>query len=168
MIKIIPYEIVTLSYKSSICYAMQTLNNREYTFFVVVNSVNKVLGSITDGDIRRAILKGLDINKDVTKCMNRNPITSLKKSNKSYEKLFNKVKGVVKFLPVVDKNNKILFVALEDKFSNKNTALIMAGGFGKRLGSKTKNTPKPLLKIGDETILETLVNKTKNEVFCSA
>jgi dTDP-glucose pyrophosphorylase len=165
MIKIVPYEDIILSSKSSIRYAMQTLNKRKYTFFVVVNSLNKVLGSITDGDIRRAILKGLDINQDVTKCMNKSPIISYKKGKRIYKNLLNKVKGTVKFLPILDKNNKILFVVLEDKFSNSNTALIMAGGFGKRLGNKTKSMPKPLLKIGDRSVLETLIKRLESAKY---
>ena len=69
---------------------MYLLNSMEKRFLLVLTKDKKLLGTITDGDIRRAILKGIDINKDVKLCMNKNPIIS-KKPNEDLSSLFTKM-----------------------------------------------------------------------------
>ena len=69
------------------------------------------------------------------------------------------MKSINKFLPVVNKDNKVLEVLSMDLENSEKTALIMAGGFGKRLGNITKKTPKPLLKINSKPILQNILEK---------
>ena len=163
MLKKIPFKKVTIEKNCSIKNAMKGFNKIEYTFFIVLDKKKNVLGSITDGDIRRAILKGINVEESVIHCMNKKPILVREKDERNFSLILNKVKGYNKFLPVIDEKNKIKYVIVLDIPNNSNsTALIMAGGYGKRLGDKTKHTPKPLLKIGKKPILEILISKLEN------
>lgn len=158
MLKKIPYNIVKIDFNKTIRDAMEILNGIENRFLLVMTKDKKLLGTITDGDIRRAVLKGLDINKKVGLCMNKNPITSYT-TKKDINNIFNKMKSTIKFLPIINKENKVLSILIEDTKKIERTALIMAGGFGRRLGNITKNMPKPLLKVGDTPILEKTLQK---------
>ena len=149
---------VQINFEKTIRDAMKKLNSIEERFLLVTNNKDKLLGTVTDGDIRRALLKGAEINLSVTNCMNSKPIIS-KEIFKNYSYLFNKMQSDIKFLPIVDNYKKVKFVLLENTKKHYRTALILAGGFGKRLGSITKNTPKPLLKIKSKPILEIILRK---------
>lgn len=158
MYKKIIYESIKIKDNKTIKDAMTILNSNDQRFLLVIDSKGKLLGTITDGDIRRAILKGILIDKSVIFCMNKKPVTS-KGYAKNYDSLFEKMPSIIKFLPIVDNSKKIKAVLLEDTKKIERTALIMAGGFGKRLGKITKNTPKPLLKIKANPILEIILQK---------
>tara|TARA_B100000963_G_C22573542_1_gene647272 strand:+ start:258 stop:1310 length:1053 start_codon:yes stop_codon:yes gene_type:complete len=165
MFKIIPYKNNIIKKARSIRYAMQKLNIMEYPFFLVIDAENKVIGSITDGDIRRAILKGLDIDSSVINCMNKKPKIANLQNKSSYDKVLKNIKTFRKFAPVIDSKKKIKFIIVEDLPSKKSIALIMAGGYGKRLGKMTAQTPKPLLKLGKRSILEDIIKKLENAKY---
>ena len=76
MYKKISINLIKISSNKTIKDAMYLLNGMEKRFLLVLTKDKRLLGTITDGDIRRAILKGIDINKDVKLCMNKNPIIS--------------------------------------------------------------------------------------------
>jgi len=158
MYKKIPLDLVKIEANKTIRDAMYILNTREERFLLVVTKDRQLLGTITDGDIRRAMLKGIDINQKVRLCMNKNPIIS-NAPMKDLSFLFSKMNSTQKFLPIINKENKILSVLLEHSNQIERKALVMAGGFGKRLGNITKKTPKPLLKINSKPILETILVK---------
>jgi dTDP-glucose pyrophosphorylase len=121
----------------------------------LVDDANTLLGSLTDGDLRRGFIKGLGFDDHLSKFIQPNPKFiqigkyDLKEIITLREKLF-------KVLPVVDLEMKIINVI---NFRYKKSylpidALIMAGGRGERLRPLTDNTPKPLLKVGDKSIIE--------------
>ena len=130
---------------------------------IIVNKNNKVLGTLTDGDIRRKlILKKNLINFSVSKIMNKNPI--LGKENLTNNQRMNlMVKNNIYQLPIVDNEKKLIEIdtiknILKSKKNLNLPVLIMAGGYGKRLEELTKKTPKPLLKVNDKTVIELLIN----------
>ena len=166
MKKITSYNKLCVTSEAILRDAMQRLNESEYSFLVVLNN-GELLGTITDGDIRRAILKGFDLNSSVTNCMNNKPIISNLKENKKHIDIFNAIRGITKFLPVIGSNNKLKYILVNNSKKINKTALIMAGGFGKRLGMKTHNTPKPLLKIGAVPLLETLLIKLEKANYAN-
>ena len=137
MYKKIPLDLVKIEANKTIRDAMYILNTREERFLLVVTKDRQLLGTITDGDIRRAMLKGIDINQKVRLCMNKNPIIS-NTPMKDLSFLFSKMNSTLKFLPIINKENKILSVLLEHSNQIERKALVMAGGFGKRLGNITK------------------------------
>ncbi|MCC6287112.1 MAG: nucleotidyltransferase family protein [Chitinophagaceae bacterium] len=121
----------------------------------VVNSNNILLGSVTDGDIRRGLLNDAHVSDSITSVMNKNCLTLI---NNNYNTEFIKAckKKEITIIPVVDDDGKMLDILnlTEYKAVLPVTVVIMAGGKGERLMPLTKDTPKPMLKIGDKPILE--------------
>ena len=164
MEKLIDLKSFILTSKDNLLKAMERLNKDGPKFQIIVND-SKLIGTITDGDIRRAIMKGFTPDSLVIECMNKKPARGVINSPETHSKLFNSVPSLIKFLPIVDSNNILKYVLIEEYKSIHKSVLIMAGGFGKRLGNLTKNKPKPLLKIGKEIILESLLKKLEKANF---
>ena len=113
----------------------------------MVNKTNKLIGTITDGDIRRGILAGLSYTSVVTKVANLKPVFGLGGDEKKNTAIMNELNAIEKFLPILDNKKDILEILIpEEREIHKIKAVLMAGGFGKRMGEKTKTIPKPLLK----------------------
>ena len=133
-------------------------NNR--TLFVIAEHSNKLLGTITDGDIRRGLLGGLEISGNISLFMNKN-FKYLKNGNDNI-KLINELKCKNIFiLPLVDKDKNLIDVVnlRVTKTILPLTVLLMAGGRGERLKPMTNNIPKPMLKIDEKPILEHNINR---------
>ena len=126
--------------------------------FVIMN--NKLVGSITDGDIRRAIVNGHNINEELSAFMNNEPIYARENDSLEHKiSLFNKD---ILLLPIVDKKNSIMrILSISELKSLPNLVFLMAGGMGSRLGKLTEKTPKPFLKIGNRPILELIIDQFK-------
>ncbi len=142
--------------EESIYKSFEKLNNLpdNLTLFVL-NSDDVLVGTLTDGDIRRGFLRGLGLDASVEQFMYRDfrKIKADKISTSEIKEI--KSRGV-RLLPVVDENNRILKVI---DFKKTRTilpvdAVLMAGGKGERLKPFTDNIPKPLLKIGSKPIIE--------------
>lgn len=119
----------------------------------VLNDNNQLFGSLTDGDIRRGFIKGLDFKDPISSYMQHNPVF-LKENNYSLDDL--ELSKKYRIVPIINENNEIIDII---NFRLLRTILpidvvIMAGGKGQRLLPLTSNTPKPLLKIGDKPIIE--------------
>jgi len=126
-----------------------------------------LLGTVTDGDIRRSILHGIDLDANVTEIMRTSPIVCNDCVSESLAIQLMQVNNINQ-LPVVDDAGRITGLhALNVKRSNKvpNQLLIMAGGFGKRLMPLTKTVPKPMLIVAGKPILEHIIKKAKGEGF---
>lgn len=134
---------------------------------LVVDDRELLLGTVTDGDIRKWILKGKKLKENVSKVMNSNPFY-LKQDydQKTAKQLM--VKQVLECLPIVDDNKKIIsavwWVDLFENKLKKNKILklpvvIMAGGEGVRLAPYTKILPKPLMPIGDKPVVEIIIDR---------
>lgn len=124
----------------------------------------KLVGTVTDGDVRRWILKNGDFNYSVDNIMNSNPI-SLNINEKFMAKDVIKQKQI-EAIPIIDDENNIVDIVLwNDKDLNLNhnkittPVVIMAGGKGTRLYPYTKILPKPLIPIGDYSITERIINR---------
>lgn len=116
---------------------------------------NKIVGSLTDGDIRRGLLKGLNIDDDVKLFMFQN-FRYL--TDKNYSKSdFQKFKDLkIRFVPILSESREFVKVIdlLEVQSHLPLSVVIMAGGKGERLLPLTENTPKPMLKVGNKPIIE--------------
>jgi dTDP-glucose pyrophosphorylase len=148
---------VTISPESTLRDALSILESEGLRIVLVVDSDFKLLGIVTDGDIRRGLLTGLDMQDIVSSIMNTNPTTVTPIQSKK-DLIMIMEKEDLLALPVIEKGYLINLVTLHDLSVVKqydNPVFLMAGGFGTRLRPLTNNCPKPLLKVGDKAILET-------------
>lgn len=121
----------------------------------IVDGDNHLVGSLTDGDVRRGLLKGFSIDNLVNEIIQPNP-KYIRKGERNINKVIEYRENNYRILPVLDKANKIVNVInfREVKSYLPVDAVIMAGGRGERLRPLTDSTPKPLLKVGNKPILE--------------
>jgi len=129
---------------------------------LVVDVSQKLIGTVTDGDIRRGLLKGLTLDDTIESIVFRTPTTA--KLSDSKENIIKK--SLVKKLhqiPIVDEQNCVVGLKeIEELVKPKvkpNKVILMVGGLGTRLHPLTQDTPKPLLKVGDKPILQTIVER---------
>ena len=155
---------------SSIREAIDKLNKNALQILVVSDEQNHIQGVITDGDIRRAIIKGTSLDEKVEKIMNKNP-KYLKEgfTEKEAKQMF--LKYGIKRIPVVDNNMRVVgilkiedFIEMEKKPMD-NYVVIMAGGRGKRLDPITRVIPKPLLLVGEKTMIELIMERFAEQGF---
>ncbi|MBU3126092.1 nucleotidyltransferase family protein [Clostridium tagluense] len=153
---------------STIKEAMVVIDKNLTGGALVVNENNELVGTITDGDIRRAILKEASISDSIenTYFKNFKFVTEehSKKKAKEYM-LSNKIRQV----PVIDKDKKLIdLYFLDDIISYEkkdNYVFILAGGLGTRLRPLTETVPKPMLTVGDKPILELIIEQFKEYGF---
>jgi dTDP-glucose pyrophosphorylase len=149
---------------ASIKEALQKLNqlSKNLTIFVV-DEKQTALGTVTDGDIRRALIKGLDLDAPVHDIMNKS-FHFINKFNFNLAQIDEIREIGIKLIPIIDNNKKLLrIVDLSEKISLLPLdAVIMAGGQGRRLRPLTETIPKPLLKIGLKTIIDYNIDRLAN------
>lgn len=130
----------------------------------IVDDNNRLMGCITDGDIRRWILKGGELNASVEEVMHKNPIfLNIGDRDKAKEVMLDKV---IRAIPIVDEANQVVDIVLSQEVKHIKSqkslkgvpVVIMAGGKGTRLYPFTKILPKPLIPIGDTPIVERIID----------
>lgn len=129
----------------------------------IVNEKNQLIGSLTDGDIRRGLLIGLGIEESVLKFMNSSPKQLVEGENNFLKVKEYKILGL-RFVPIVD-NNKTITKLLDLESMNAlipADAVLMAGGKGERLKPLTDSIPKPMLKIGTKAIILRNIERLAN------
>lgn len=148
--------------------ALEAIGNSSIQLAIIVDNQERLLGIVTDGDIRRAFLDGKVLDEKIGSVMNTNPktINNGVKKNDAIQmmrefRLFQ--------IPVLDDNRKIVDVLLLDELirpsKKTNAVVIMAGGLGQRLRPMTENCPKPMLQVGGKPILETIITQFKKFGF---
>ncbi len=142
--------------------AIKVLHTGGLRIALVVDDDGKLLGTVTDGDIRRALIKHVGMDYAVTKVMNNNPTTALESERPKVIMSKMKERDLL-HVPIVDEQGALVGLEtlqhLLDKKKYDNPVFIMAGGFGTRLHPLTKDIPKPLLHVGSRPILETIIRQ---------
>ena len=135
---------------------------------LVVNEAGKLEGTISDGDIRRGLLKGLDLKSPITNVIHRNALVvpaEMPREMVMQLMLANKIQQI----PVVNEHHHVVGLHLWDMIATpptrSNLMVIMAGGMGKRLLPQTENCPKPLLTVAGKPMLEHIIDRAKLEGF---
>lgn len=132
------------------------------------NKKKFLVGVLTDGDIRRGLLQGMDINSNINNLIKKSPYVINIKSPSFFAKYLMDTKSLL-HIPVVNDNHELEGLYTIDYFSSqkkkKNPVLIMAGGFGKRLHPLTKNCPKPMLELNGRPIMEHIISNLYNQGF---
>ncbi|RCS57431.1 nucleotidyltransferase family protein [Parvibium lacunae] len=135
---------------------------------LVVNENNKLLGILTDGDVRRALLKGMTLSDSVTGAMRSNPKFARDTDDQATILAMMRTLGV-HHIPVLDSNGVVVGLEMVEDFllpkQREEWVVVMAGGLGTRLKDLTRDTPKPMLKVGSRPLLETIVHNFADQGF---
>jgi dTDP-glucose pyrophosphorylase/CBS domain-containing protein len=142
--------------------AMETIDRSQHKIALVVDGRRRLLGTVTDGDIRRAILAEKGIDRPVSDIMFRTPI--ILRVGEPVEGAETRARGrQIRKIPILDAAGSVVSVHTVEQRGAKSAAdnivVIMAGGLGKRLRPLTEDTPKPLLPVGEKPLLETIVEQ---------
>lgn len=157
---------IILDENSRIKDAINIIKKIRFKIVLVVNKKNKFVGTITNGDIRRNLLSGLDLNDPIISVTNCNPVYVNKKNLNKIEVLM--FKNKILSIPIIDRRKKIISMYhknLKRKYFRNTPIVVMAGGKGKRLLPLTKNTPKAMIKIKGKPMLENLLLKAKSSGY---
>lgn len=151
--------------------AVQILNRGGHQIVMVANpATRRLLGIVTDYDIRHAILRHLDFSKPVREIMHVDPVVGSADMSAAEVNALLRTHSVAQ-LPLLDEAGRVVDIAFDDTFKNLNAltaetiAVVMAGGLGVRLRPLTAMTPKPLLQVGDRPILFSLIDQILFEGF---
>lgn len=148
--------------------AIRSLNEAAVQIAIVVNGAGELVGTITDGDIRRGLLRGLHVGSPIESIIFRAPlvvppemrgevVAQLMRANRIHQ------------VPIVDDRRRVVGLHLWDEVlaptDRSNVMVVMAGGLGTRLQPHTETCPKPLLPVAGKPMLEHIVERAKAEGF---
>ncbi|MDN5278017.1 MAG: hypothetical protein PWR01_1982 [Clostridiales bacterium] len=161
-------EKIFIKTSTTILETLKIIDDTALEIALVVDERQKLIGTVTDGDIRRGLINGAELQSPIEKLMNRNPIVA-DLATPDDELLFIMTNRSIKHLPIIDRDGKVLrLVLLKDLIARKpreNFAVIMAGGLGSRLGELTRDIPKPLLPVGNRPIISLIVEQLRRHGF---
>lgn len=156
------WETLLISPETTISKAIEVLDRGAQRIALVVDAQNRLKGTVTDGDIRRALIKHLSLELPVQEMMCKTP----KKADADWSKeLIQATMEKYKLLqlPIVAEDGRVVGLeTLHDilrKRHRDNLVFLIAGGFGTRLHPLTQDCPKPLLKVGNKPILELILER---------
>ena len=150
-IHIISQETSLLDALKKIC----SIKNGPLVLFAV-DQEQRMIGTLTDGDIRRALIRGIKVESPVCEAIHQNFNFLRKNINDDVANLHHQRDLKMKLVPILDNENRIVEIINLEKYRTKLPvdAVLMAGGKGERLRPLTEKTPKPLIKIGDKCIID--------------
>ena len=153
---------------ATIRQAVQILNDTSLKIVLIIDETGGLVGTISDGDIRRGLLKGLDLNDSIAPIVHRDALAvplGLNREDVLQLMTSNKIQQI----PIVDGSLKVIGLHLWDQISRpkmrSNILVIMEGGKGTRLYPQTENCPKPMLLVAGKPILEHIIDRAKAEGF---
>lgn len=153
---------------STIGQAIRNLDQVAIKIVLVVDKASKLVGTISDGDIRRGLLKGLDLNSPIVSIIHHNAlVVPPEMARDMVMKLM--VANKIHQIPVVDGQQQLVGLHLWDGITTlpirANLMVIMAGGMGTRLLPHTQNLPKPMVLVAGKPMLEHIIERGKLEGF---
>lgn len=154
------WEKVLAAPTISIREAIRILDSSGLQIVLIVDEQRRLLGTVTDGDIRRGILKGVGFSEEIGLIMNSNPSTE--NIDTGDETILRTLRSkVLHHMPLVDENRVVVGLARLDNLIQSaekgNWVVLMAGGLGSRLRPLTEDCPKPMLLVGRKPLLETIL-----------
>lgn len=153
-------SVIVVGIESKIVDAVRVIDKAALQVALIVDSEGTLKGIVTDGDVRRGLLRGIGLDAPVKLVMNPNPVTA--RSDQSTDLAIRQVRQFgMHHLPIVDPEGRLvgLEVLSHDVAGGPRPecAILMAGGLGRRLMPLTENTPKPLLEVGEKPILDHII-----------
>lgn len=159
---------VLVNTKLSLLEAIQVLDESALQILLVVDERSTLLGTVTDGDIRRAILRGVTFEAPVLNAMNTSPVTL--EADAGREVVISLMRSnSVHCVPVVDQSFRVVGLETETRLLwrgvEETTVVIMAGGLGMRLRPLTESVPKPMLQVHGTPMLEHIIGRLAEQGF---
>jgi dTDP-glucose pyrophosphorylase len=160
------HKRILVKAEDTIQRTLEVLDTGSVQIALVVDEAGILLGTVTDGDIRRGVLRGLGLEERVTGVMNTHPVTA--QMGVSREDLLSMMTArSIKQVPLVDEKRRVVGLERLDNLLRSpalkvNPAIILAGGQGTRLRPLTEDTPKPLLKVGGRPVLELILQQLRS------
>ena len=156
----INHNEITVNKNQTIKEALKIIDQGAVKIAIVLDDTKKVIGTLTDGDIRRGLLNGLTLESYIDNLYFKTP--TLANINDSKESIIQKaITKKLYQIPIVDDEGKLVDIedlaTLLKVTTKRNRIILMAGGLGTRLRPLTEDIPKPLLKVGNKPILETII-----------
>ena len=154
------FQRVVVSAETPILDAVEAIDRSGLQIALVVDAAGQLIGTVTDGDVRRALLRGENLKGAVGAIMNRSPKVAL--ASDSREKLLSLMRTTgLHQIPLVDGEGRLVGLQRLDEIAaprrQDSPVVLMAGGRGTRLHPLTHGTPKPMLPVGGKPILETIL-----------
>lgn len=153
------WQDITIDCSARVQDALLALDRGSMQIALVVDDGCHLAGTVTDGDIRRALLRGKALDTPITEVMNANPITGLLEEERaSWQRTMHR--HSLRHLPILDARGCVVDLAryeMPTEPSRTTPVVIMAGGLGTRLRPLTHDTPKPLIPVGPKPVLETII-----------
>lgn len=156
-----PHDL-SIDLNTSVIDAMQVIEQGNVQIALVVDKQKRLLGTLTDGDIRRGLLHGETLESPAERLMNRK-FRSVRSSDDQGAVLEMMRREVLRQIPVLDEEGRIVKLLLLQELLNpqqlSNAVVIMAGGKGTRLRPYTEHCPKPMIPVGDQPMLKILLEQ---------
>jgi len=163
------WERLIIRPDASIREAMRAIDAGGEQLALVIDDKHKLLGTVTDGDIRRALLRGVSLDQGIALAMNTSPVVRGPGTLEHEIAPLVKVRDI-RFIPTVDEAGTVLRlerVYPRESFNDffENDVILMAGGLGSRLHPLTQEVPKSLIPVGGKPILETIIRRFSEQRF---
>ena len=160
--KMINCNELFLTVESTLTDALKVIDQGKVKLALVVSKQNQLIGTISDGDIRRAILANIGLECTIDNVYCKNPLVANINDTKGHI-VDLCIKNQIHQIPILDNHDRVVRLEILDellsvkKYDNK--VILMVGGLGKRLRPLTEDTPKPMLCVGSKPILQTIVEQ---------
>lgn len=157
-----PVQNIKLTLESTIRQALKIIDSGGMQIAIIVDRDDRLIGTLTDGDIRRGLLNNLTLDDPIESIVFTAPTVAYLGDSKE-EILKKALTKKLRQIPIVDQDHRVIEVQdieeLVRPHRKSNKVVLMVGGLGSRLRPLTETTPKPMLKVGNKPILQTIVEK---------
>ena len=148
--------------------AVRLLNDHGLRMVLVEGEQGSLKGVITDGDIRRGLIRGLNLESPISQVLKTKPLVVTKDVNSALARQIMVANGIF-HIPVVEPDGKLVGIHLMDldnpKLERSEVFVVMAGGRGTRLWPHTENCPKPMLPVNGKPMLQHIIERARDEGF---
>ena len=159
---------LTIKISNTIYNTMKLLDKTAEKCLFVIDNSSRLIGTVTDGDLRRAILNGNSLNDKIKNCYNADPIYLNEEDSTSKEIKKQLIENRIEIIPIINKKRQIVnYTTWEQAFGDRGSypineidaeVVIMAGGKGTRLKPFTDILPKPLIPVNGKPIIEHIID----------
>ncbi|MEL0137149.1 MAG: nucleotidyltransferase family protein [Halieaceae bacterium] len=168
MIEAVNWRKAVISEHATFQQAFQNLNDVAIKLCICADEEGGLIGLITDGDLRRGLLRGLSMEDSVAEVINRNPLVVPENTDWTVVRALMRANKVAQ-VPSVDDEGHVVGLYLWDELGpsedHDHVMVLMVGGLGKRLRPYTESCPKPMLEIAGKPMLQHIVERARNQGF---